>query len=176
MVHRLPVLSAIVLAVGAASCSSTSVAPPPAEAAEESAMVVRLPAVGVATLTGEPAEVARLASGRVALLSFWATWCDACDKEMDALNRLHAKTLEGHDAVVIGVAVGEDREKVAAFARRRGLRYAQVVDEHFALADALGQRRLPATVVVDRKGRIVYRGEALDAGSLEAMRKAIAEP
>lgn len=176
MVHRLPILSVVALAVGLAACSSTSIAPPPAEGAAEGPMVVPLPAVGVATLTGEQAEVGRLAGGKVALLSFWATWCDACDKEMDALNRLHAKTAEGGDAVVIGVAVGEDREKVAAFARRRGLRYAQVVDEHFALADALGQRRLPATVVVDRKGRIVYRGEALDAGSLEAMRKAIAEP
>ena len=176
MVHRFPILIGVAAAsvtFAVAACSSTGVAPPPAD---ETAMIVRLPAVGVATLTGEPAQVAQLAGGRVALLSLWATWCDACDKEMEALNRLHAKTLEGGDAVVIGVAVGEDREKVAAFAHRRGLRYAQLVDEHFAFADALGQRRLPATLVVDRQGRIVYRGDALDAGSLEALRKAIATP
>jgi peroxiredoxin len=174
MVHRFPLLTAAALALaGAASaaCSSTIVTLTPAD---ETAMVVRLPAVGLATLSGEAAEVTQLAGGRVALVSLWATWCEACEKEIDALNRLHAKTLEGNDAVVIGVAVGEDREKVAAFAQRRGLRYAQVVDEHFAFADALGQRRLPATLVVDRQGRIVYRGDALDARGLEALRKAIA--
>jgi peroxiredoxin len=120
--------------------------------------------------------VSALAEGRVALVSLWATWCDACDKEMDALNRLHESTASGGDAVVIGVAVGEDRAKVADFTRHRGLRYAQLVDEHFAFADALGQRRLPATLVVDRHGRIVYRGEALDARGLDALRRAIAIP
>jgi peroxiredoxin len=175
MVHRLSLLTAVALGFAGATwaCSSTSVSSPPAD---ETAMIVRLPAVALSTLSGEPAEVTQLAGGRVALLSLWATWCDACDKEMDALNRLHAKTLEGNDAIVIGVAIGEERGKVAAFAQRRGLRYPQVVDEHFAFADALGQRRLPATLVVDRQGRIVYRGDALDAGSLEALRKAIAAP
>jgi cytochrome c biogenesis protein CcmG/thiol:disulfide interchange protein DsbE len=132
-----------------------------------------LPPVPVATLAGEPAHLAALTEGRVALVSLWATWCDACDKEMDALNRLHESTAAGRDAVVIGVAVGEDRAKVAAFTRQRGLRYAQLVDEHYAFADALGQRRLPATLVVDRHGRIVYRGEALDARGLDAFRRAI---
>ena len=105
-------------------------------------------------------------------VSLWATWCDACEKEMDALNRLDART--GADAVVIGVAVGEEREKVADFTRRRGLRYVQLVDQDFAFADALGQRRVPATLVVDRQGRIVFRGEALDAASLDALRRAVA--
>ena len=43
------------------------------------------------------------------------------------------------------------------------------------LADALGQRRVPATLVVDRSGRVVYRGEALDEGSLAAFRKALGD-
>jgi peroxiredoxin len=93
---------------------------------------------------------------------------------MDALNRLDAKTAAGRDAVVIGVDVGEEPEKVAEFARQRGLRYAQLVDEDFAFADALGQRRVPSTLVVDRHGQIVFRGDTLDGRSLEALRQAIA--
>ena len=127
------------------------------------------------TLAGDRTGVSRLAEGRVALVSLWATWCEACTKEMDALNRLDAKTAGGRDAVVIGVDVGEEPEKVADFARQRGLRYAQLVDTDFVFADALGQRRVPATLVVDRHGRIVFRGDALDARSLEALRTAIAE-
>jgi peroxiredoxin len=174
MGHRLPILIALA-AIGAVACSSAS-EHGGAKAADDGALVAHLPAVPVATLAGDSSEVARVAGGRVALVSLWATWCDACDREVDALNRLDAKTTEGHDAVVIGVAVGEDREKVAAFAQRRGLRYAQLVDEHYAFADALGQRHLPATLVVDREGRIVYRGDALDGKSLEALRRAIASP
>ena len=131
-----------------------------------------LPPIALTTLAGDKAELATLAHGRVALVSLWATWCEACEREMDALNRLDART--GTDAVVIGVAVGEERDHVAAFVRQRGLRYAQLVDPDFVFADAVGQRRLPATLVVDRSGRIVFRGEALDVAGLEALKRAVA--
>jgi thiol-disulfide isomerase/thioredoxin len=174
MGNWLPLLIAIAVG-GCASAADASRAapssPPPSPSAFASASP--LPRVSLATLAGEPVDIARVARGRVALVSLWATWCEACKKEMDALDRLDAKT--GNDAVVIGVAVGEEREKVAAFAQQRGLRYVQLVDTDFAFADAVGQRRVPATLVLDRRGEIVFRGEALDGASLDALRRAIAE-
>jgi peroxiredoxin len=111
--------------------------------------------------------------GRTAVVSFWATWCDTCAGEIEALQRLQALSTARSDALVVGVAVGEAPETVAAFARERGLRYAQLVDPDYQLADALGQRSVPATLVVDRAGRIVYRGGALDAAGLAAFRNAL---
>jgi cytochrome c biogenesis protein CcmG/thiol:disulfide interchange protein DsbE len=176
MGHRLPFLIAVAVLVAGCSGAGSGVGSSTTVSAADPVAAGPLPPVEIATLAGEPTQVTALVEGRVALVSLWATWCDACDKEMEALNRLHESTAERHDAVVIGVAVGEDRAKVAAFTRRRGLRYAQLVDEHYAFADALGQRRLPATLVVDRHGRIVYRGDALDARGLDALRRAIAVP
>jgi hypothetical protein len=54
------------------------------------------------------------------------------------------------------------------------VRYTQLVDEEFRFADSIGERRVPATLVLDRAGRIVYRGDALDARSLAALRDALA--
>jgi hypothetical protein len=51
-----------------------------------------------------------------------------------------------------------------------------LLDEDFRVADALGQRDVPATLVVDRGGRIVYRGDALDSASLVAFRRTLGEP
>jgi thiol-disulfide isomerase/thioredoxin len=107
-------------------------------------------------------------------VSFWATWCEACKKEMVALNRLAARTGDSSDSIVIWIAVGEPRQTVDAFARQRGLRYLQLVDQDFSLTDALGQRSIPATLVVDREGRVVFRGEGLDEKGLEAFRNAMA--
>jgi peroxiredoxin len=163
---------------GSLASPSTDEARAAAERSETTseAAVDSLPGVALSTLAGGPAQVGDVADGRPALVTLWATWCEACEKEMDALNRLHDGTRGGRDAVVIGVAVGEEPAHVAAFARARGLRYEQLVDPRFAFADALGQRRLPATFVVDRRGRIVYRGDALDAQALGALRRAIATP
>jgi peroxiredoxin len=171
MGHRLSFL--IALGLGLAACATErSKATAVTTAARTPANPAAVPAVALTTLGGDRVEVARIAAGRVALVSLWATWCEACQHEMDALNRLDAKS--GSDAVVIGVAVGEERANVAEFARRRGLRYLQLVDPDFAFADAIGQRRIPATLVVDREGHIVYRGEGLDGAGLDALRRAVA--
>jgi peroxiredoxin len=92
---------------------------------------------------------------------------------MNALNRLSAEADRRRDAVVVGVAVGEERTKVRAFGQAHQLAYSLLVDSDFALTDALGERRVPTTLVVDRQGRIVFRGGALDAASLAAFRDTV---
>jgi peroxiredoxin len=137
---------------------------------------VRLAALSnqtVVTLSGERTDLGRVTDGRVALVSLWATWCEACTKEIDALNRLARKAGERHDALVVGVAVGESAANVEAFARSHEMKYVQLVDEDFSLADALGQRSVPATLVIDRGGHVVYRGDVLDGAGLSAFRKAL---
>lgn len=106
-------------------------------------------------------------------MSLWATWCEACSREIPALERLHSLARARGDALVVGVAVGQPREQVAAFIRDRGLQFPQLVDETFQLADALGERRVPCTLVIDRAGRVVFRGGALDAAGLAAFRNAL---
>jgi peroxiredoxin len=129
----------------------------------------RLPEVPLVSLDDRPVRLEEAAGGKAALVSFWATWCDACAAEFDALNRLDERARPS-GGLVIGVAVGEPRGKAADFAKSHGLRYMQLVDERLQLADALGQRRLPTTLVLDRRGRIVFSGGALDARALEAFR------
>lgn len=160
MRHRLPLL----ILLFAACAPATTPSSPPA---------LLLPAAPLVTIDGDPADLVAMVRGRTAVISLWATWCDACSAEIGALNRLDEQAGSRGDALVVGVAVGEPRAKVAAFARERGVRYAGLVDEDFRLADVLGERRVPATLVVDRSGRIVYRGGALDAAGLAAFRSAL---
>jgi len=139
---------------------------------EREAPSTALPQVTLVGLDAQPARLEQLAAGKPALVSFWATWCEACAAELDALNRLHARA-QASGGVVIGVDVGEPREKAAGYAREHGLAYPQLVDEKMELADALGQKRLPATIVLDRHGRVVFVGGALDDKALAAFRAAM---
>jgi peroxiredoxin len=128
--------------------------------------------VELRTLDGRSARLDEVAHGRPTLISLWATWCEACAREFDALSRLDEATRRAGGAV-IAIAVGEPHAQVAAFVQRRALPYAQLVDEHFQLADALGQTRVPATIVLDRDGRVVYRGGVFDEAALAALRRAL---
>jgi thiol-disulfide isomerase/thioredoxin len=171
MRHPLQLLTAILLLSSAPAC-----APAPRPASTASAAPGVLPAARVVHVDGQETDLPSVVRGRVALVSFWATWCEACDGEMAALSRLEQRAQARQDALVVTVAVGETRDAAVEFARRRGLAGVQLVDEDFRLADALGQRQVPATLVVDRQGRIVYRGGALDAAGLAAFRGALDEP
>jgi thiol-disulfide isomerase/thioredoxin len=168
MRHRIPFL--IALAAAATACTATGPlgpVPPTPEAAP-----VTLPEAHLEALDGAATDLASVVAGHAALISLWATWCDPCVAEVGALDRLDDQTRKSGDSIVVAVDVGEPRDTVAAFARDHAVRYRVLVDPDFALADALGQRRVPATLVVDRTGRIVYRGGAIDAPALAALRRA----
>lgn len=154
----------------APSKSPVAAPPPPALSPGHA----KLPDVPLLDLARAPKSVEGVRAGRAALVTFWATWCDACQKEMPALNRLDERATGDH-AVVIGVAVGEPSAKVRGYVEKHGLRYTQLVDEDFRLTDALGQKRLPATVVLSRRGEVVFVGGALDAEALAAFRSALKE-
>jgi thiol-disulfide isomerase/thioredoxin len=146
----------------------TRPAPPPAVSAA-------LPAIDVVTLEGEPTQIAKILGGRPGLVSLWATWCEACATEFEPLARLsaHAGSV---GAVVLAVAVGEPRDLVKQFVQKNQLAYPQFVDEQFRFADSVKQKRVPATLVIDREGRVVYAGGVLDELALAALEKVITQP
>lgn len=161
MLTRIPFLL-ILLWAGCAERSSPPRAP----------HVGMLPSVELATLDGRPAYLDAVLSGRPTLISLWATWCEACAEEFAALGRLDQRA-RAKGALVLGVAVGEPRQTVAEFVAARGLHYTQLVDEEFKLTDALGEKRVPTTLVVDRYGLVVYAGGALDGKALAALQSAL---
>lgn len=119
-------------------------------------------AVSVRGLSGDAAPLSALLKRRPTLVSFWAPWCEPCVREQPELERL-SRAAEACGGAVVGVAVGEAPDGIAAFARQKGLTFPQFTDENFELADAIGQRRIPATMVFDDNQQVVFTGEALDA-------------
>ena len=131
-----------------------------------------LPRVELETLEGLPVRLEAQLMGRPAVVSLWATWCEACASEFDSLARL-SRRATGEGGMVVAIAIGESRQKVGEFVKWRGLAYPQLVDEHFRFADALGSQRVPTTLVVDRRGQIVFTGGALDESALAALASAL---
>jgi cytochrome c biogenesis protein CcmG, thiol:disulfide interchange protein DsbE len=163
---RLPLLAFVTLLVAVVSACAgreTRLAPPRE----------RLPEVSVIGLDRQATSLPALTRGQPALVALWATWCKSCAKELAELDRLQER-VQGR-ALVVAVAVGEPYDTVRDFVAPRGLRYAQLIDEQFRLADALGTERVPSTLVVDRAGTVRYSGGALDGAALDALREAIGE-
>jgi len=153
------------------ACASTAPAPRPT-ARPEARPAVTLAPVDLVTLDGKPTALRDALGGRPALISLWATWCEACAGEFEPLARLSNRA-GSVGALVLAVAVGEPRAKVQEFVKVHQLSYPQLVDEQFHFADSVGQKRVPATLVVDRDGHVVYAGGVLDEPALTALEQVI---
>ena len=104
-----------------------------------------------------PGEIS-LASlrGQVVLLNFWATWCEPCEREMPAMQRLYEK-LEPAGLHLLAVSVDDDKEIVDLFRKRFGLSFKILWDPDKRVSDAYQTYRYPETLLIGRDGVVVER-------------------
>lgn len=103
--------------------------------------------------------------GRIVVVTFWASWCGPCMRELPMLAQL--QKVVGKDALeVIAVNWGEPRADVVAFARRHNkLDLEYVLDGKGETAARYGVRAVPRMLVLDREGRIatIHQGYSEEA-------------
>jgi len=147
---------------------------PPVAAAGNTAAALRTGALPPAqlgrNLQGELVDLQQR-RGKVVILTFWASWCGPCMRELPALARLQRAA--GKDVLqVIAVNWDEPLADVTDFAiRHRKLDLEYVVDAKGKTADRYGVKAIPLMFVLDRDGRI----SAIHNGYSEAALPAILE-
>lgn len=113
------------------------------------------PAFTLASLDGAPVSLTDL-RGHVVLINFWATWCEPCQREMPAMERLYeAQHAAGFE--LLAVSVGEAPEPVRAFRERLGLTFPILLDSDKTTSAAYQTYRFPESYLVDRDGVVVER-------------------
>ena len=105
--------------------------------------------------------------GRVVLYEFWATWCTPCHVQVEILKELYPGA-KAKGTEFVGVATGEPADIVREHLLKHASPYPVVIDTDEVVGTKLEVLGLPTLVVVDGKGRIVWRNTGLtDAGTLE---------
>ncbi|MBN1205056.1 MAG: TlpA family protein disulfide reductase [Myxococcaceae bacterium] len=161
---------ACALWLGLAACKS---APEAVEAPGAGFLgALALPSVGPTRY--EPAAL----SGRVVLVSFFATWCFPCVAELPTLEALQRDYgPQGFQVVAVGLDL-EGAKVLGPFADYYGLRYPVLVaDERIRSGQsAFGPiGALPTSIILDREGRAVeaWKGLAAHEDVARAIEKAL---
>lgn len=130
------------------------------------------------TLDGKAVKVSDYA-GKVVVVSFWATWCKYCLKEMPILEGV--QKLGGAAQVQVIAVNTEERAVFRKVANHLKMMTLQLIyDPEEIGASAYGVKGIPHLVIIDRDGTIVevYRGyseSSLD-GIIASINLAIATP
>ncbi len=112
--------------------------------------------------------------GRVVLVNFWATWCGPCKQEMPHLNRLYDK-YRSSGFVLMGVNVDEDPKTAAGTAGRFGLRFPVLFDADKSVSKLYDLQSMPATVLIDRDGKVRFLHRGYREGLEDAYERQIRE-
>jgi peroxiredoxin len=115
------------------------------------------PDITLLTIDGEELSLASL-RGNPLLLTFWATTCPGCIKEMPHLIKLYDE-LSPQGLEIIGVAMSYDKPShVLSMRKARNIPYPVALDIHGTAAQAFGNVRLtPTSFLIAPDGRIVSR-------------------
>lgn len=111
------------------------------------------------SLEGLNVKTVRLSAlkGNVIFLNFWATWCDPCKDEMPSMEALHQRYRE-RDFVLLAISVEErNPEPARKFIQKNRYRFPVLLDPAGKTLDLFEIHRIPATVIIDKKGLMVGR-------------------
>lgn len=121
----------------------------PHDSAIRSRMVGRpVPAFSLPRAGGGTLRSAALADGRPKLVNLFASWCVPCAAEAPQLAALKARGVP-----IVGVAIRDTPDDLAAFLQRYGDPYVAIArDDTAGLQVALGSSGVPESFVVDGHG------------------------
>ena len=118
----------------------------------------KIPSVDVKTLEGKTVNIQDyVGKGKVTVLSFWATWCAPCKKELDNIADIYPEWQElGVEVVAITIDDARQLAKVPAMVKSKGWEYTILSDSKQDLQRALNFQSVPQTFLLDQEGNIVY--------------------
>lgn len=116
------------------------------------------------------------------IVSFWASWCSPCKRELDAIAEHYEEWQEKYNVQLIAVTIDNARSisKVKSIQAKKQWDYIILCDQNQRLQASLNFRTIPQTFVVNSSGQILkehsgyINGDELELGKdLEKFHKAI---
>lgn len=115
----------------------------------------------------------------VVVVNFWATWCQPCQRELPAMQKLNEE-IAPRGGRVIAVSIDASRANVERYLRAHQIVLPVACDGPDGLARKLDLEAVPLTLVFDRDGAVTWASTRSDAEGLTATRdavmRALAEP
>lgn len=117
-------------------------------------------------------------SGKITIISFWATWCSPCKKELNNMHDLYDDWKAKYDLQIVAVCTDNTRntQKVKPYVDGQGWEFDIIMDVNQDLQRAMNIVQIPHTFLLDQNGKIVYQHSGYVEGdeySLEEKIKAL---
>jgi peroxiredoxin len=119
-----------------------------------------MPSVSLKDIEGKTINTADYSkNGKITIVTFWATWCTPCKKELMNINDNMLddwKSKYGVELVAVSTDNAKNVMKVKPYVDGMGWDFDCLLDVNEDLRRAVNAPSVPFTILLDRAGKIVY--------------------
>lgn len=138
----------------------------------------QLPAVTLRNLEGKTVKTDTLSNaGRPIIISFFATWCKPCNRELTAISEVYAdwQRETGVRLIAVSIDEGQNAEKVRPFVDSKGWEFDILLDPNSNFRRAMGVNLIPHVIVLDGQGKVVLSRSGYTEGGEEHLIEKVRE-
>ena len=138
-----------------------------------SAQNAKLPEnITIKTLDGKTVETSVINNdGKPIIISFWATWCKPCNRELNAIKEVYEDWQEETGVKLVAISIDDARSasKVKPHVDGNGWEYEVYLDQNQDFKRAMNVVNVPHTFLINGKGEIVWQHTSYVDGSEEEL-------
>ncbi|MFM7467776.1 MAG: TlpA family protein disulfide reductase [Crocinitomicaceae bacterium] len=118
----------------------------------------KVAAVKLKDLKGKTYNTAELGFEGPVVISFWATWCSPCKKELNTIHELYEDWQAETGVKLVAVSIDDEKTKnqVPTYVNGKAWEYLVLLDPNGDFKRAMGVNNVPHTFLLDKDGNIVY--------------------
>lgn len=131
----------------------------------------KIPVVQLTDLSGKPVNTANLSAKGPIVISFWATWCAPCKRELNTIHEVYEEWQNETGITIVAVSIDDEKTKaqVPLYVNGKGWEYIVLLDPNWDFKRAMGVGNVPHTFLVDAEGNIVYSHTGYSEGDEEKL-------
>lgn len=121
-------------------------------------LCAQIPSVKLKDIDGKTIDTATLSNdGRPFIISFFATWCKPCNRELKAISEVYPDWQDETGVRLIAVSIdqAQNAQKVKPMVDAAGWDYQVLLDPNSDFMRAMGVKLIPHTFIFDGEGKIV---------------------
>lgn len=138
---------------------------------------IMLPDLSIRLLDGKQVRLSALLEEGPLLVSFWATWCAPCKKEMIFLEEFHQKYNENSFRVLaISTDSPKSMSKVKSYIRAKKHTFLVGIDPNQEIAKKMNALLMPTTLILNKDRKVSWYHQGFipgDEKEIEAQIRAV---